>query len=128
MAELLAPNGKPSNLTPEQYELVRKPEFKKWFGYWDLVISGKAKNYQDKGIREIAHNLKEGNLLTIKVVATFLAKQVSENDILIPMPSRKGCVTDNHSLHLANAISHISGAIVYKDLCGDERESLYDIK
>jgi len=31
---LLAPNGKPSNLTPEQYELVRTPEFKAWFGDW----------------------------------------------------------------------------------------------
>jgi hypothetical protein len=32
---LLAPNGKPSNLTPEQYKLVRKPEFKAWFGDWE---------------------------------------------------------------------------------------------
>ena len=32
---LLAPNGKPSNLTPEQYELVRTPEFKAWFGDWE---------------------------------------------------------------------------------------------
>jgi len=35
MNTLLAPNGKPSNLTPEQYELVRKPEFKAWFGDWE---------------------------------------------------------------------------------------------
>ena len=35
MAELLAPNGKPSNLTPEQYKLVRTPEFKAWFGDWE---------------------------------------------------------------------------------------------
>jgi predicted GNAT family acetyltransferase len=34
MTELLAPNGKPSNLTPEQYKLVREPAFKKWFGDW----------------------------------------------------------------------------------------------
>lgn len=27
-----APNGKPSNLTPEQYAQVRTPEFKAWFG------------------------------------------------------------------------------------------------
>jgi hypothetical protein len=33
--ELLAPNGKPSNLTPEQYKLVRTPAFKKWFGDWE---------------------------------------------------------------------------------------------
>jgi hypothetical protein len=32
---LLAPNGKPSNLTPEQYALVRTPEFKAWFGFWE---------------------------------------------------------------------------------------------
>lgn len=31
---LLAPNGKPSNLTPEQYKLVRTPEFIAWFGDW----------------------------------------------------------------------------------------------
>jgi len=31
---LLAPNGKPSKLTPEQYHLVRTPEFKAWFGDW----------------------------------------------------------------------------------------------
>jgi hypothetical protein len=33
--ELLAPNGQPSNLTAEQYKLVRTPEFKKWFGDWE---------------------------------------------------------------------------------------------
>jgi hypothetical protein len=32
---LLAPNGKPSNLTPEQYNLVRTPEFISWFGDWE---------------------------------------------------------------------------------------------
>ena len=31
----LAPNGKPSNLTPEQYKLVRTNEFKEWFGDWE---------------------------------------------------------------------------------------------
>jgi hypothetical protein len=34
---LIAPNGKPSNLTPEQYELVRTPAFKDWFGDWEKV-------------------------------------------------------------------------------------------
>jgi hypothetical protein len=31
----LAPNGKPSNLTHEQWHLVRTPEFKAWFGDWE---------------------------------------------------------------------------------------------
>lgn len=33
--KLLAPNGQPSNLTPEQYKLVRTPQFKAWFGDWE---------------------------------------------------------------------------------------------
>jgi len=32
---LLAPNGKPTNLTPEQYKLVRTKAFKDWFGDWE---------------------------------------------------------------------------------------------
>lgn len=32
--ELLAPNGKKSNLTCEQWRLVRTPEFINWFGDW----------------------------------------------------------------------------------------------
>ena len=35
MNKLLAPNGKRSYLTPEQYLLVRTPEFKAWFGDWE---------------------------------------------------------------------------------------------
>jgi hypothetical protein len=35
MEILLAPNGKPSNLSPEQYKLVRTPEFLAWFGDWE---------------------------------------------------------------------------------------------
>lgn len=35
MKKLLAPNGKPSNLTPQQYKLVRTTEFKAWFGDWE---------------------------------------------------------------------------------------------
>jgi hypothetical protein len=31
----LAPNGEPSNLTPQQYKLVRTPEFKAFFGDWE---------------------------------------------------------------------------------------------
>ena len=38
---LLAPNGKPSNLAPEQYRQVRTPEFKKWFGDWEKVATFK---------------------------------------------------------------------------------------
>ena len=32
--KLLAPNGKPSKLTPEQYRITRESEFLLWFGNW----------------------------------------------------------------------------------------------
>jgi hypothetical protein len=35
MSKHLAPNGNPSNLTHEQWHLVRTPEFKAWFGDWE---------------------------------------------------------------------------------------------
>lgn len=38
---LLAPNGKVSNLTHEQYKLVRKPEFINWFGDWETLAKAK---------------------------------------------------------------------------------------
>jgi hypothetical protein len=46
----LAPNGKPSNLTPEQYMLVRTPQFKAWFGDWEKLAYAKI---NDSGIDEV---------------------------------------------------------------------------
>lgn len=46
---LLAPNGKPSNLTPEQYKLVRTPEFKAWFGDWENDPSNASKVVDKNG-------------------------------------------------------------------------------
>ena len=46
---LLAPNGKPSNLTAEQYKLVRTPEFKAWFGDWENSPETASKVVDDNG-------------------------------------------------------------------------------
>jgi len=46
---LLAPNGKPSNLTPEQYKLVRQPAFKKWFGDWEKDPTNASKVVDENG-------------------------------------------------------------------------------
>ena len=46
---LLAPNGKPSNLTPEQYKLVRTPEFKAWFGDWENAPETASKVVDENG-------------------------------------------------------------------------------
>jgi hypothetical protein len=47
--ELLAPNGKPSNLTPEQYKLVRTTAFKKWFGDWENDPDNASKVIDENG-------------------------------------------------------------------------------
>jgi len=46
---LLAPNGNPSNLTPEQYRLVRTPAFKKWFGDWEKKPKTASKVIDENG-------------------------------------------------------------------------------
>lgn len=46
---LLAPNGKKSNLTPEQYKLVRTPQFKSWFGDWQNDPSNASKVVDSNG-------------------------------------------------------------------------------
>jgi DNA polymerase III sliding clamp (beta) subunit (PCNA family) len=46
---LIAPNGKTSNLTPEQYKLVRTPEFKEWFGDWENDPENASKVVDDNG-------------------------------------------------------------------------------
>jgi hypothetical protein len=47
--KLLAPNGKPSNLTPEQYKLVRTPAFKAWFGDWEKDPENASKVIDENG-------------------------------------------------------------------------------
>ena len=60
MMELLAPNGKPSKLTPEQYKLVRTPAFKKFFGDWenDLETSSKVIDEETKEPLVLYHGSK----------------------------------------------------------------------
>jgi hypothetical protein len=63
---LIAPNGKKSNLTPEQYKLVRTPEFKTWFGDWEKVHNLKMK---DPAMDEI----------TLQNLSKDVSKVVDEN-------------------------------------------------
>jgi hypothetical protein len=46
---LLAPNGRPSNLTPNLYNVVRSPEFKAWFGDWENSPESASKVLDENG-------------------------------------------------------------------------------
>ena len=64
--ELLAPNGKPSNLTPEQYELVRTKAFKEWFGDWEILAKAEILSNDIKGVyKNVALNNIERFLFEI---------------------------------------------------------------
>ena len=45
----LAPNGKPSNLTKSQWQEVRTPAFKKWFGDWENDPANASKVVDENG-------------------------------------------------------------------------------
>ena len=49
MSKHLAPNGQPSNLTHEQWHLVRTPEFKAWFGDWENSPESASKVVDENG-------------------------------------------------------------------------------
>lgn len=60
---LLAPNGKPSKLTERQWHAVRSPQFKAWFGDWELPL---------RRIEPVALTLKgwSGSAADLKALAT----------------------------------------------------------
>ena len=47
--KLIAPNGKPSNLNQQQYDLVRTPAFKNWFGDWQNDPKNASKIVDENG-------------------------------------------------------------------------------
>jgi hypothetical protein len=56
----LAPNGKPSNLTDEQYKIVRTPAFKKWFGDWEINAKDQWGGYGYLGGYKMGKNCSLG--------------------------------------------------------------------
>ena len=49
MSQLKAPNGNPSNLTLEQWRMVRTPQFKAWFGDWENEPENASKVVDENG-------------------------------------------------------------------------------
>ena len=83
-----APNGKPTNLTEEQWVRVRTPNFKRWFGDWEKEAWAKAAmDFLEKTapVRELSGGefQKDGVKLTEKVPAYFKSiGNVARNDEL----------------------------------------------
>lgn len=56
---LLAPNGKPSNLSPALYAMVRTPEFKAWFGDWENDPANASKAVDENGEPKVYYHGSE---------------------------------------------------------------------
>ena len=63
---LLAPNGKPTNLTEKQYAQVRTKEFKDWFGDWENDPENASKVIDENGEPLVVyHGNRTDNSITI---------------------------------------------------------------
>jgi hypothetical protein len=63
---LIAPNGKRSNLTPEQYKVVRTPEFKAWFGDWEKDPENASKVVDENGEPLVVYHGTSASFNTFK--------------------------------------------------------------
>ncbi len=60
---LLAPNGKPSNLTEKQYVQVRTKAFKKWFGDWENDPKNASKVVDENGEPLVRYHETNKNII-----------------------------------------------------------------
>jgi hypothetical protein len=68
---LLAPNGKPSNLTERQYAQVRTKAFIDWFGDWEK-FANVSEELLEQAILVFERNPELANIGTAREYATYL--------------------------------------------------------
>ena len=93
---LLAPNGKASNLTPEQYKLVRTPEFKAWFGDWEYLANFDNNNLEIPNIKDyVIGILKDENL----------PKKIKPNSIILFQSNYKYIICSDENGKIQGALT-----------------------
>ena len=91
---LLAPNGKPSNLTEKQYVQVRTDRFKKWFGDWENNSNSASKVVDENGEPLVVYhgtpqyekfNVFKSGYFGNKAIARAYAEtdEIDENEVTI---------------------------------------------
>jgi 8-oxo-dGTP pyrophosphatase MutT (NUDIX family) len=106
--KLLAPNGKQSNLNEIQYNLVRTPEFKKWFGDWELLYQYKDR-YTYEGHDRLFGQPKIGNEYDLvdgtKAKLLSLDKEKGQYEVLIY--GKKQFISFRRMLYLYSGIPDV---------------------
>ena len=109
----LAPNGKPSNLTEAQWHQVRTPQFKKWFGDWEIAASNPKRNAST--FSEAREAVKEFQGKPLSNRKTGIEATLSRNaldKILSASAVGKSETAQTHSLAVANADVLFESAIL----------------
>jgi hypothetical protein len=76
---LIAPNGAKSNLTPEQYRLVRTTEFKAWFGDWEKNPEKASKVIDKNGEPLVVYH---GTKKDFTIFKSFYEKEIRKGEPL----------------------------------------------
>jgi hypothetical protein len=78
MSKHLAPNGKPSKLTHEQWHLVRTPQFKAWFGDWENDPENASKVVDENGEPLVVYRGTRNNIQNVSGFWLTKSKQYAE--------------------------------------------------
>lgn len=118
---MLAPNGKHTNLTEDQWLQVRTPNFKKWFGDWEKEAWAKAAmDFLEKTapVRELSGGefQKDGVRLTDKVSAYFnsignVAHNEELGDVILNLEGIKDSIAHGISRLKASAFMAVKDVI-----------------
>ena len=84
---LIAPNGRKSNLTPEQYKLVRTPEFKAWFGDWENNPENASKVVDENGEPLVVYHGTDNDFNEFKPSVKALASHTKRTQPIFFSPN-----------------------------------------
>jgi len=76
---LIAPNGNNSNLTLEQYNLVRTPEFKAWFGDWENDPENSSKVVDENGEPLVVYHATNNDFNEFRIVHKYIYQKINKN-------------------------------------------------
>jgi uncharacterized protein len=98
---LLAPNGKPSKLNERQWHQVRSPEFKAWFGDWELAAQSLRPANNFKEAQEQAKLFQGKKLVSVDGVEATVSRS-NLDKMLSASAVHKSESAAEHALAVAN--------------------------
>ena len=123
-----APNGKDTNLTEEQWLLVRTPAFKAWFGDWEYIANAyPSVTAKERGDVKAVIKALQGKVLRSEeegVEATFSHRGLGKvtSDGAVQKSIRNGFSVAEHFTAVANVEKLFTNSIKTNDRANDNKE------